>query len=192
MPDFKRFMLPDTAEGLTHAEILAWHVEPGDDVTVSQIIVAIETAKAAVELPRPWAGRVTELLVEPGQTVEIGAPIIVIDVDPNGAAAPTTNGSQPASGADDVPTWSATAPRRRPRRRRRAPPSRRPLNPRPPGRRRSSRREPVVALPEPEPVVAPPRPGVAMCRWRNRRGAPAGQGSRRRPDGRWPVPARVA
>ncbi|WP_112276467.1 dihydrolipoamide acetyltransferase family protein [Lentzea terrae] len=88
MPQYKQFPLPDTAEGLTEAEILTWHVKPGDTVTVNQIIVEIETAKAAVELPCPWAGVVTELLVEPGQTVEVGVPIITIDTDPGGAAAP--------------------------------------------------------------------------------------------------------
>jgi pyruvate dehydrogenase E2 component (dihydrolipoamide acetyltransferase) len=88
MPQFKQFPLPDTAEGLTEAEILTWHVKPGDTVAVNQIIVEIETAKAAVELPCPWAGLVTELLAEPGQTVEVGVPIITIDVDPSGAAAP--------------------------------------------------------------------------------------------------------
>jgi 2-oxoisovalerate dehydrogenase E2 component (dihydrolipoyl transacylase) len=121
MPDFKRFMLPDTAEGLTDAEILGWHVKPGDDVKVNQIIVEIETAKAAVELPCPWAGRVTELLVEAGQTVDVGAPIIVIDVDPDGAApvAPV-NGSAPSSSDGDVPNLvgygpKSAAARRRPR-----------------------------------------------------------------------------
>ncbi|WP_434452084.1 dihydrolipoamide acetyltransferase family protein [Lentzea sp. E54] len=88
MPQYKQFPLPDTAEGLTEAEILTWHVKPGDTVTVNQIIVEIETAKAAVELPCPWAGVVTELLAEPGQTVEVGVPIITIDTDPGGAAAP--------------------------------------------------------------------------------------------------------
>ncbi|MFC3892556.1 dihydrolipoamide acetyltransferase family protein [Lentzea rhizosphaerae] len=86
MPQYKQFPLPDTAEGLTEAEILTWHVKPGDTVTVNQIIVEIETAKAAVELPCPWAGVVTELLAEPGQTVEVGVPIITIDTDPGGAA----------------------------------------------------------------------------------------------------------
>jgi len=119
MPDFKRFMLPDTAEGLTDAEILGWHVKPGDDVKVNQIIVEIETAKAAVELPCPWAGRVTELLVEAGQTVDVGAPIIVIDVDPNGAP-PAVNGSAPSSSDGDVPNLVGYGPksasaRRRPR-----------------------------------------------------------------------------
>ncbi|MFC4854977.1 dihydrolipoamide acetyltransferase family protein [Actinophytocola glycyrrhizae] len=90
MPDFKVFPLPDTAEGLVDAEILTWHVKPGDEVKVNQIIVEIETAKAAVELPCPWAGVVTELHAEPGQTVNVGEPIVTIDVDPGGAAAPTS------------------------------------------------------------------------------------------------------
>ncbi|MGB3440194.1 MAG: dihydrolipoamide acetyltransferase family protein [Actinophytocola sp.] len=88
MPDFKVFPLPDTAEGLVDAEILTWHIKPGDEVKVNQIIVEIETAKAAVELPCPWAGVVTELHAETGQTVIVGEPIVTIDVDPGGAAAP--------------------------------------------------------------------------------------------------------
>ncbi|TCP57317.1 pyruvate dehydrogenase E2 component (dihydrolipoamide acetyltransferase) [Tamaricihabitans halophyticus] len=95
MPDFKQFPLPDTAEGLTEAEILNWHIQPGDTVAVNQIVIEIETAKAAVELPCPWAGVVTELLVEPGQTVDVGTPIMTVDVDPNGA--PVDNGAPPAA-----------------------------------------------------------------------------------------------
>jgi 2-oxoisovalerate dehydrogenase E2 component (dihydrolipoyl transacylase) len=88
MPDYKVFPLPDTAEGLVDAEILTWHIQPGDEVAVNQIIVEIETAKAAVELPCPWAGVVTELHAQPGQTVNVGEPIVTIDVDPGGTAAP--------------------------------------------------------------------------------------------------------
>jgi pyruvate dehydrogenase E2 component (dihydrolipoamide acetyltransferase) len=96
VPDYKSFPLPDTAEGLTEAEILTWHVKPGDTVIVNQIIVEIETAKAAVELPSPWAGVVTELHVKPGQTVDVGTPILTIDVDPGGAVKPgAVNGSAP-------------------------------------------------------------------------------------------------
>jgi pyruvate dehydrogenase E2 component (dihydrolipoamide acetyltransferase) len=87
MPDYKVFPLPDTAEGLVDAEILTWHIKPGDEVTVNQIIVEIETAKAAVELPCPWAGVVTELHAQPGQTVNVGEPIVTIDVNPGGASA---------------------------------------------------------------------------------------------------------
>ncbi|RSD19961.1 dihydrolipoamide acetyltransferase family protein [Amycolatopsis eburnea] len=97
MPTYKEFPLADTAEGLTEADILNWHVKPGDTVTVNQIVVEIETAKAAVELPIPWAGVVTELHVEPGQTVEVGTPILTIDVDPGGAAAPAAAAPAPAS-----------------------------------------------------------------------------------------------
>ncbi|GHF58664.1 pyruvate dehydrogenase E2 component (dihydrolipoamide acetyltransferase) [Amycolatopsis bartoniae] len=94
MPEFKQFLLADTAEGLTDAEILSVRVKPGDEVTVNQVVCEVETAKAAVELPIPWAGRVTEVLVEPGQTVEVGAPILTVDVDPHGGA---VNGSAPAA-----------------------------------------------------------------------------------------------
>ena len=53
MSDLKEFRLPDVGEGLTEADIVRWHVKPGDTVTVNQIIVEIETAKAVVELPSP-------------------------------------------------------------------------------------------------------------------------------------------
>lgn len=102
MPDFKHFPLPDAGEGLTEAEIINWHVKPGDEVQVNQIVVEIETAKAAVELPCPYAGVVTELLAEPGQTVEVGVPIMTIDVDPGGASAapdvPAARASEEAGG----------------------------------------------------------------------------------------------
>ncbi|MPZ64114.1 MAG: 2-oxo acid dehydrogenase subunit E2 [Pseudonocardiaceae bacterium] len=83
MAQYKQFPLPDVGEGLTEAEILTWHVAPGDTVTVNQIIVEIETAKAAVELPCPYPGVVTELLAEPGTTVHVGSPILTIDLDPS-------------------------------------------------------------------------------------------------------------
>ena len=88
--------MPDVGEGLTEAEVVTWHVAPGDTVTVNQVIVEIETAKAAVELPCPYAGTVGELLVEPGQTVSVGAPIIAIETAEAGAPA--------ASGAPSSPT----------------------------------------------------------------------------------------
>ncbi|HEY5516593.1 MAG TPA: dihydrolipoamide acetyltransferase family protein [Pengzhenrongella sp.] len=97
MPDFEQFRLPDVGEGLTEAEIVEWHVAVGDTVTVNQTIVEIETAKSMVELPSPYAGAVAELLVEPGTTVEVGMPIIVIDVDPTGPPA-KTRVAEPARG----------------------------------------------------------------------------------------------
>jgi pyruvate dehydrogenase E2 component (dihydrolipoamide acetyltransferase) len=76
----KEFRLPDVGEGLTEADIVSWHVKPGDTVTINQVIVDIETAKAVVELPSPYAGTVAALLVEEGQTVDVGTPIIAVDV----------------------------------------------------------------------------------------------------------------
>ena len=101
----KQFRLPDVGEGLTEAEILQWVVAVGDEVKVNQTLVEIETAKAAVELPSPFAGVVRELLVEQGSTVDVGTPIISIetaDAEPGGsgpaAAAPAaSNGSSQGS-----------------------------------------------------------------------------------------------
>ena len=74
----RAFALPDVGEGLTEAEILRWHVRPGDVVQVNQVIVEIETAKASVELPCPFAGTVEELHVAEGSIVPVGSPIISI------------------------------------------------------------------------------------------------------------------
>ena len=72
------FPLPDVGEGLTEAEIVSWRVKLGDTVTINQVLVEIETAKSLVELPSPFAGTVDALLVEEGQTVEVGTPIITV------------------------------------------------------------------------------------------------------------------
>jgi len=79
------FRLPDVGEGLTEAEIVQWKVAPGETVTMNQVLVEIETAKSLVELPSPFEGTVSALLVEEGQTVEVGTPII--SVETQGAAA---------------------------------------------------------------------------------------------------------
>jgi 2-oxoisovalerate dehydrogenase E2 component (dihydrolipoyl transacylase) len=93
----KEFKLPDVGEGLTEADIVAWHVKPGDTVTVNQVIVDIETAKAVVELPSPYAGTVSALLVEAGQTVDVGTPIIAVDV-------PSADGAEPPAPAPKAPS----------------------------------------------------------------------------------------
>jgi 2-oxoisovalerate dehydrogenase E2 component (dihydrolipoyl transacylase) len=87
MSDLKEFKLPDVGEGLTEADIVRWHVKPGDEVAVNQIIVEIETAKAVVELPSPYAGVVANLLVAEGSTADVGTPIISVDVGGSGGAA---------------------------------------------------------------------------------------------------------
>jgi 2-oxoisovalerate dehydrogenase E2 component (dihydrolipoyl transacylase) len=87
MSDLKEFKLPDVGEGLTEADIVRWHVKPGDQVAVNQIIVEIETAKAVVELPSPYAGVVADLLVAEGSTADVGTPIISVNVGGQGGAA---------------------------------------------------------------------------------------------------------
>ncbi len=72
------FMLPDLGEGLTEAEIVTWRVQPGDVVAVDQTVVEVETAKAVVEVPVPFAGRVTALHGEPGDVLAVGAPLITV------------------------------------------------------------------------------------------------------------------
>ena len=73
------FLLPDLGEGLTEAEIVTWHVQAGDTVAVDQPIVEVETAKAMVEVPVPFAGRVTALHGQPGDVVAVGAPLVTVD-----------------------------------------------------------------------------------------------------------------
>lgn len=88
MAQLQQFRLPDVGEGLTEGEVLQWYVAVGDTVVVNQPLVEVETAKAAVELPSPFAGVVTELLVPAGETVAVGTPIITIDTEPSAASAP--------------------------------------------------------------------------------------------------------
>jgi 2-oxoisovalerate dehydrogenase E2 component (dihydrolipoyl transacylase) len=105
------FPLPDVGEGLTEAEIVSWRVRPGEQVALNQVIVEIETAKSLVELPSPFAGTVDALLVDEGQTVEVGTPIIAVSSDAGaGSGAPAAPATAPvrtpvgdlaATGADD-------------------------------------------------------------------------------------------
>src|SRR5689334_7974810 len=106
----KQFKLPDVGEGLTEGEILQWLVAVGDTVTVNQPLCEVETAKAAVELPSPYAGTVAELKFEAGTTVDVGTPIITIDVGgEGGGAAPTAAApAAPAAPAEDEPAAGLT------------------------------------------------------------------------------------
>ncbi len=99
----REFAMPDVGEGLTEAEILTWRVAPGDTVAVNQIIVEIETAKAAVELPSPYAGTVGELLAQPGETVAVGSPIIAIETAEAGSAAPAAGSTAGVAAAPAAP-----------------------------------------------------------------------------------------
>ncbi len=87
-----KFNLPDVGEGLTEAEIVSWKVKPGDAVAINDVLCEIETAKSLVELPSPFAGTVTELLVPEGVTIDVGTAIISVSDtlagDPTPADAP--------------------------------------------------------------------------------------------------------
>lgn len=89
------FNLPDPGEGLTEAEVTTWKVQVGDDVAVNDIVIEVETAKSLVELPIPFAGKVVELLAAEGDTVDVGAPIIAVEV---AGAEPAAGGGQPGEG----------------------------------------------------------------------------------------------
>ncbi|MFJ3957263.1 dihydrolipoamide acetyltransferase family protein [Arthrobacter sp. NPDC090010] len=91
------FTLPDVGEGLTEAEIVSWKVSVGDTVAINDVLCEIETAKSLVELPSPFAGKVTALLVEEGKTVEVGTPIISV-----GSGAADDGGAPPAEPATSV------------------------------------------------------------------------------------------
>jgi pyruvate dehydrogenase E2 component (dihydrolipoamide acetyltransferase) len=109
MTEVKQFRLPDVGEGLTEADIVSWHVRPGDQVSVNQVIVEIETAKAVVELPSPFDGVVTGLLVEEGQTVDVGTPIIAVDVAPEAVAAEAEAGAAASAPAAGTPAGTPPA-----------------------------------------------------------------------------------
>jgi pyruvate dehydrogenase E2 component (dihydrolipoamide acetyltransferase) len=97
MPRLMQFKLPDLGEGLTEGEILQWMVKVGDEVKLNQPIVEVETAKAAVEIPSPYAGVVTGLLHAAGDTVDVGTPIITFDTDPSAGAMPPSPSPSPSA-----------------------------------------------------------------------------------------------
>lgn len=96
----KEFRLPDLGEGLTESEILSWKVAVGDTVTLNQVIAEVETAKAVVELPSPFAGTVAALHEQAGSVVEVGKPIVSFEVDD--VAAPPPNGTAPSAATAGV------------------------------------------------------------------------------------------
>lgn len=93
------FLLPDVGEGLTEAEIVTWKVAVGDVVTLNQPLVDIETAKATVELPSPYAGTVVALHGNVGDVLEVHKPLITFDVGGSSAAPAATTQAAPAAGA---------------------------------------------------------------------------------------------
>ena len=107
----REFFLPDLGEGLTESELVSWRVAVGDTVKLNQVLAEVETAKALVELPSPFAGVVQALYAEPGSTVAVGARIVGIEVhDAATADAATADAPTPdASEADPSATGPTTA-----------------------------------------------------------------------------------
>ncbi len=89
----REFRLPDPGEGLVEADIVTWRVAVGDSVAVNDILLEIETSKSLVELPSPYAGTVTALLVAEGETADVGSPIIAIDDGTTSDATPAASPS---------------------------------------------------------------------------------------------------
>ncbi|WFR84020.1 dihydrolipoamide acetyltransferase family protein [Arthrobacter sp. Y-9] len=104
----QKFNLPDVGEGLTEAEIVSWKVKVGDTVAINDVLCEIETAKSLVELPSPFAGTVTALLVPEGKTVDVGTPIIAVGAAGDSAA--DDDGASPAAPAAQ-PSAAAESPR---------------------------------------------------------------------------------
>lgn len=75
------FYLPDLGEGLAEAIIQEWHIKPGDEIKSGESMVSVETAKAVVEIPAPFSGKVTKLLGKAGDTLKTHAPLIDIETD---------------------------------------------------------------------------------------------------------------
>jgi len=106
------FRLPDLGEGLQDAEIVAWHVSPGDHVVADQPLVSVETAKAVVEIPSPQSGRIAALHGEPGDVIEIGAELVDYE-DKAGEESETVVGELPHEGKEKpaaAPPASAARP----------------------------------------------------------------------------------
>lgn len=105
MPEYT---MPDPGEGLTEADIVEWHVKVGDEVKVNDNLLDIETAKSLVELPSPFAGKITKIYAGAGSTVPVGQPIVFID-DGTGSA-PEEPGQAPAQDAEAASAPSQPAP----------------------------------------------------------------------------------
>jgi 2-oxoisovalerate dehydrogenase E2 component (dihydrolipoyl transacylase) len=103
----KTFNLPDLGEGLPEAEIVTWHVKAGDTIKVDQPLLSVETAKAVVDVPSPYTGRVAKLYAKEGEIVETGKPLVDFEIEGDTAAAPKA--AQPAP-QPAAPAPKAAAP----------------------------------------------------------------------------------
>src|SRR5690349_3168284 len=103
------FKMPDLGEGTVSAEVVAWHVKPGDLVQEDQVMCEVMTEKAAVEMPAPVTGRVISVTGQPGDMVAVGSELVVFDTDATSAA----SGDAPVSKAPAPPPPEPMTPHRR-------------------------------------------------------------------------------
>ncbi|ROT33729.1 dihydrolipoamide acetyltransferase family protein [Micromonospora sp. HM5-17] len=109
MSRVREFPLPDLGEGLTEGEILRWLVQVGDVVELNQPVVEVETAKAAVEIPAKWAGRITAIFHPEGTVVDVGTPIFAVDTDPDAGDLPEPSAASLAA-VERAPEEGAVEP----------------------------------------------------------------------------------
>jgi pyruvate dehydrogenase E2 component (dihydrolipoamide acetyltransferase) len=93
-------LLPDLGEGLTDAEIITWLVSVGDQVQIDQPVVEVETAKAAVEVPVPFAGRVSAVFGAPGERIAVGSPLISVETAAVPSAAHAVSAADAAASSE--------------------------------------------------------------------------------------------
>ncbi|OBH27157.1 branched-chain alpha-keto acid dehydrogenase subunit E2 [Mycobacterium sp. E1715] len=102
--EIREFRVPDLGEGLQEVTVTRWNVVAGDDVELNQVLCSVETAKAEVELPSPYAGRIVETHGAEGDVLDVGAVLVRIDTTPLNNDTPPTAGALPTLvgyGADD-------------------------------------------------------------------------------------------
>ncbi|WP_338596349.1 dihydrolipoamide acetyltransferase family protein [Saccharopolyspora sp. SCSIO 74807] len=121
----RTFALPDLGEGLTEAQLVRWLVEPGGAVAIDAPVAEVETAKAMVEVPSPYAGVVAELHGAEGATIAVGAPLITVETARAEADGAPSGGDEQRGGSGNVLIGYGTGPAADapPRRRRRSAPA---------------------------------------------------------------------
>jgi 2-oxoisovalerate dehydrogenase E2 component (dihydrolipoyl transacylase) len=144
----REFKLPDLGEGLTDGEVVRWLVKEGDPVTLNQPIVEVETAKAVVEIPAPYAGTVVKLHAAEGDTLDVGAPLLSVDTGGQATAAAAPEAAEAAPEAAPQATLVGPGERQQARRRRLARPGGEATGPAPTG--------PAPAHPAQRPKATPP------------------------------------
>ncbi|NDJ88144.1 MULTISPECIES: dihydrolipoamide acetyltransferase family protein [Mycolicibacter] len=91
--NIKEFLVPDLGEGLEEATVVCWNVAVGDDVELNQTLCSLETAKAEVEIPSPYAGRIVELRGSEGETLQVGSILVRIDTEPDSSPSDSPTGA---------------------------------------------------------------------------------------------------